>query len=73
MVAQVRLALYVRGNARHVVVLEKAQLVVVLWVDVLLEVEKVEVAREGNLSLEVAHEGLLDVVLVLHVKGLEGL
>ena len=61
-------ALHIRADARLVVVLQKAQLIVVCGIDGLLEVQHVEIVAEDNFSLQILVKRLADVVFVLHVE-----
>ena len=61
-------ALHIRADARLVVVLQKAQLIVVCGIDGLLEVQHVEIVAEDDFSLQILVKRLADVVFILHVE-----
>ena len=57
------------ADARLVVVLKAAQLVVVRGVNGLLKVQHIEIVREGNLAAQIFVEALARVIVVLDIKG----
>lgn len=57
------------GDARLVVVFQKAELVVVRGVAGLLKVQRVQIAAQGDLAAQIPVEYLAHIVLVLQIEG----